>query len=166
MAVEDAPGQAGGAHGVAEGGGLPLVGDRPAELGVGTGHQVLVMEHAGQPRLDVRGDVEQDVVLDILEVLRHLLEPGEQRAIDEHDPVLGMLDDVGQLLGEHVDVEGMADGAAAGDGEVELQVLVVVPGEGGDTVPGLHAEVDQRGGQALHPPVEVAIRLPVHRAVG
>jgi hypothetical protein len=53
----------------------------------------------------------------------------DQRAVDEDDLVLGVVDDVGELLGEQADVERVQHPAAAGRGEVELEVAGGVPGE-------------------------------------
>ena len=65
--------------------------------------------------------------------------------------VLGVVDDVGQLLGREPDVERVQHGPHAGDGEIGLEVALVVPAEGADAVARLDAEPGQGGGQLLGP---------------
>ena len=55
--------------------------------------------------------------------------------------------------------------AHAGNGEVRLQVLGVVPAEGGDPVAGLDAQAPQRGRQLLSA-VRQRTELDAPRAVG
>ena len=68
---------------------------------------------------------------------------------DEHG-VLGVADDVADLLRRQPDVDGVHHRAHAGDGEVRLLVLLGVPGEGRDPVAGLDAQAAQAGRQLIH----------------
>ena len=65
--------------------------------------------------------------------------------------VLGVVDDVGQLLGREPDVQRVQHRPHAGDGEVGLQVALVVPAEGADPVALLDAEAGQGRRQLLGP---------------
>jgi hypothetical protein len=58
-----------------------------------------------------------------------------------------VVDDVGQLLGEQPQVEGVQHRAHRRHGEVRLEVLLGVPQERPDPVALLHAEPGQRPGQ-------------------
>ena len=51
-----------------------------------------------------------------------VLDEGDAGDVDEEDGVLRVFDDVAQLQGWHAGVDGVEDGADAGDGEVELDV--------------------------------------------
>jgi hypothetical protein len=64
------------------------------------------------------------------------------------------------------EVEGVEDEAAAGDAEVRLHVLVVVPAERRDAVAALEADGLQRDRQLLRPPRHVAPRVTVEALVG
>ena len=58
----------------------------------------------------------------------------DERAVADDDPVLGVVGDVGDLLGEQADVERVQDGAHGRHREVGLEVLLVVPHERPDAV--------------------------------
>jgi hypothetical protein len=58
---------------------------------------------------------------------------GEGR-VDEQDPVLGVADDVHDLLVEQPRIHGVDDRTHARDREIELVVAVGVPGERADAV--------------------------------
>ena len=75
----------------------------------------------------------------------------EQRAVDEDHLVLGVVDDVGDLLGEQADVERVQHPAGAGRREVQLEVAGGVPGEGGHPAVGRDAEVVEHAAQAAGP---------------
>ena len=59
-----------------------------------------------------------------------------------------MVDDVGELVGVEAEVERVEDAADERNAEVGLEVLAVVPAEGGDAVAGADAEVGQDTGPA------------------
>ncbi len=100
------------------------------------GEQLLVIEDAG-----IVGDVALPVVhhhevLDRLERRHQWPEQSEERAVDEDDLVLGVVDDVGELLGEQADVQRVQDPSGAGCGEVQLEVARGVPTERRDAAVG------------------------------
>ena len=77
-----------------------------------------------------------------------------QRPVDEDHLVLGVVDDVGELLGEQPDVERVQHPAAARRGEVELEVAGGVPAEGGDPAVGARCRgrrARRRGGGCARP---------------
>jgi hypothetical protein len=95
-------------------------------------------------------------------------EQGQHRAVGEDDLVLGVVGDVGELLGEEPHVEGVQDPAGAGGGEVELQVPLAVPAERPHPAVAADAERVQDPAQpagALRP---LRVRRPGHapRVVG
>jgi hypothetical protein len=68
-------------------------------------------------------------VLDGAELVEHRREQPGQRTVDEQDAILGMVDDPGQLLGDEPQVQRVQDRSHARDGEVGLEMLLVVPAE-------------------------------------
>ena len=62
----------------------------------------------------------------------------QQRAIDKDDFVLGVVDDIGQLIGSQTDVQRMADRTSPGNTIIHLQMLIVVPGKGANAVTNPH----------------------------
>ncbi len=153
--VEDALGVAGGAARVAEAGGLAVVEVGEVVAGVLCVEQLLVAVRVGEVAGVAVAD--DDVVLDGLEGGGELLEDGDERVLDQDHLVLGVVDDVGELLGEEAHVEGVEDGAHAGHGHVDLEVLADVPGEGGDAVALLDAQLVERGRELLDPLDDLAV---------
>jgi hypothetical protein len=70
-----------------------------------------------------------------------LLDERHEGDVEEEQPVLGVIDDIADLLDEEPRVDRVADGADTGDAVVELVVPVGVPGEGRDAVAELDAEL-------------------------
>ena len=138
--VDDALGVARGAARVAHRGGRVLVRDVEVDR-LGVGEQRLVVE---DPRvvgdLVVAAVVHDHDVLDRRHRVDELPQQRQHRAVDEDDLVLGVVGDVGQLLGEEPDVERVQDPAGARRGEVELQVALGVPAERADPAVGADAE--------------------------
>ena len=92
-----------------------------------------------------------DDVLDRRALVAHLGEQRRHRGVDDDHLVLGVVDHVGQLLGEEPDVQGVEHRPHGGDGQVGLEVLLVVPGERPHPVAVAHPQAPQRGGQPLGP---------------
>ena len=80
-------------------------------------------------------------------VVEHLRQQRDERVIHDDRVVLGMVGDVAELGGVEPQVEGVQHRAHGGDGEVGLQVLGVVPHQGGDPLIAGHAEAAQRTGE-------------------
>ena len=148
--VDDALGRAGRAARVTHGGGGALVDVGEDEAGVAGLDQILVGERALPGSFGVG---HHDLVLDAVEA-RHLA--GERR-IEEDDPVLGVIDDVAEVLLEQADVERVEHRAHRGHGEVQLEVAEGVPAERGDPVAGADAELVQRRGETARARHNVAV---------
>ena len=76
-----------------------------------------------------------------------------------------MVDDVGQLIGKKANVERMHYRPRPGNAEVKLHVLVVVPCERGDPIPGSTPSPLEHIAQPLHPPIEFAEGVLVQSAI-
>ena len=85
----------------------------------------------------------------------------EQRPIDEDHLVVGVVDDVGELLGEQPDVERVQHSAGARRGEVQLEVAGGVPRERGDTTVGRDAEVVEHAAELAGPRRPLAVGRPL-----
>ena len=108
------------------------------------GEQVLVVQEL--VAVEVGGDVALAVVhhhqvADPLERRQQRREQTEQRAVDEDHLVVGVVDDVGELLGEQSDVQRVQDAPGARRGEVQLEVAGGVPPERRHAAVGRDAEV-------------------------
>jgi len=102
--VEDALGLAGRAGRVAERRRLALCDLRVVVAAVARlVEKLLVAERARQ--LADRPVTHHDEVLDVWQLQRQRAERGRERVVDEDDPVLGVVDDVGDLLGEEAEVD-------------------------------------------------------------
>ena len=99
MGVKDALRVARRAAGVAERGGSAVVDLGVVEPALLGGQQLLVAQDVGGERACV-AVADHDVALDALERAGHGREQPDERVIENDDPVLGMVDDVGELLGE------------------------------------------------------------------
>ena len=81
-----------------------------------------------------------------------------EHVVDEHHPIAGVIDDVGDLLVEEPHVDRVEHGTHERHRPVELEVASRVVGEGGDPVAGTHAEVvGEHAAQPQHPLRELAI---------
>src|SRR2546421_874185 len=151
--VHDALRVAGGAARVAHGRRRPFVDLGPREPGVLGRENLVVAQHVGAGSgVDQRGGValaDDDVVLDRLEVGRDVRQQRDQRVVDDHDTVLGVVHDVRELLREEPDVQRVEYRAHRRYGEVRLEVLLGVPLERADAVTGLDAEPLERGRELL-----------------
>ena len=92
-----------------------------------------------------------DDVLHRRALVAHLGQQRRHRGVDDDDLVLAVVNDVGQLLGEEPDVQRVEHRPHRGDGQIGLQVLLVVPGERPHPVRVAHPQAPQRGGQAFGP---------------
>ncbi len=150
VAVDDSLGIARGPRRVAHGRGLPLVELGPVVARLLPRQQLLVGQ--GLPE---RGGVALAHHHDVLDRGQLVADPGQQPGdggVHDDDPVLGVVDDVGELFGEEPQVEGVEDRAHGGDREIGLEVGLVVPEEGADPVRVSDPEPAERLGQPLGPP--------------
>ncbi len=91
--------------------------------------------------------VHHDEVADGLERLEQRPQQRGQRPVDEDHLVLGVVRDVGELLGEQADVQRVEHAPRAGRREVELEVTCRVPREGRDPPVVGDAEVVEHSAQ-------------------
>jgi hypothetical protein len=153
VCIEDAFRVAGRTGGVAHGDGGLLVRIGPFGERLRVRHQLLVIVRTIGHRL---GCVEDDDVFHA-HLRLDLLPERQQRFVDEDRAVVGMVDDVGELVGVETEVEGMEDAASERNAEVGLEVGPVVPGEGGDAVSRFDAQVDERLGCAARAAGEIGV---------
>ena len=152
--VEDALRQAGGAARVAHRRGLVLVQLRVAPGGgVGGGEKLLV------------GVLDDEDVLD-RRPLAELVEERDEALVDDHGPVVRVRRDVGEVVRVQAQVQRVQDEAAAGDAEVRLEVLMVVPAERRDAVAALEPELGERDRELLRAPHRLAPGRAVEALVG
>ncbi len=86
-----------------------------------------------------------------------LLENRHDRVVDEDDAVLGVVDDVGELLGEQADVERVQHRTDARHRHVQLEVALVVPRERANAIALSHAQPLQHAREAI----DALAHLPV-----
>ena len=168
-AVDDALRVAGRAARVTHRRGPVLVVD--AELGgLGAGDQLLVVEDPVVVRDRRRRRRPSRRRASPSRSRRRAARAREQRAVDEDHLVLGVVDDVGELLGEQADVQRVQDAPGARRGEVQLQVAGAVPGERADAGVGGEAERVERAAEpagalgplarrSCAPPVAVTVTI-------
>src|SRR2546428_606195 len=77
--------------------------------------------------------------------------------VDKDHRVLGVVDDVGEVLGREPEVQRMEDEAAERRSPVHLEVAVAVPREGRDAVALLQTEGAEDAGEAGRPLGEVRV---------
>jgi hypothetical protein len=87
----------------------------------------------------VRGVGQDHVALDGRKLVLQLLHQRHERRVEEHQPVFGMIGDVGDLLGKQPRIDGVIDGADAGDAVPGLEMPPGIPGERRDAVAELDA---------------------------
>ena len=146
MRIKHALRIAGGARGVAEAGRGALVKLLPGEVAVDLGDPVLISDGVLElGRRHVGGVGENDEALDSGQTIGHRLHQRHEGEIGQHDPVFGVIDDPGDLLGEEAGVDRVVNRADAGDAIPAFEMPVAVPRERGDSV----AEPDPLAFEAL-----------------
>ena len=113
------------------------------------GHQRLVRERLAKTGHRSRAD--HDHLLDARALIDHRREQWRERVVDDDHAILRVIDDLRQLRRWQPEVEGVQHRSHAGDGEVRLEVLLVVPAERGHAIAGDDPERAQRAGQAVDP---------------
>ena len=160
VAVEHAFGPAGGAAGVAEGAGEVLVEDGPGEVFGAGGEQGFVVVEGlvgwGEGGRGYGAAHENDGA-DGGGSGEDCFEQGGEAGVGADDHAAGVVEDVDDVVGGEAGVHGVDDGAHAGDGVVELEMALAVPGEGGDTVALGDAEGLESAGEATAATLDVAV---------
>ncbi len=167
MRIQRALGIAGGAGGVAQAGSRVLVELRPRVVAVLRVDQVLVAQqrNLGVDR-HVRAVAHHHPALHARAMRRHAFHQRQEGGIEEHVLVFGVVDDVGDLLGEQARVDGMAYRSRARYAVVDLQVTIAIPGQRADTVARLHAQRGDGLGQLARAQLAVAVGITVQIAFG
>ncbi len=142
MGVDHALRMPRGARRVTHARGVGLIDPRPLGHRPGLRHQRLVVQRAGRD-LGVGSVPHHDDVPDAPEISPDRLEDGPEARIDDQDLVLGVVDDVGDVLGRQPEIDGVEHGAHQRRREVHLQVAVRVPRQCAHPV----ARPDPKGGQ-------------------
>jgi hypothetical protein len=81
--------------------------------------------------------------------------------VEEDDAVVGVVGDVGNLLGEQARIDGVADRGHARDGEIDLEMAMGVPGQRADAVLGLDTERLQHPHQLARAAVGILVGIAV-----
>ena len=166
VAVDHALGVAGRAARVAHRRGGPLLDLGPVELLGLVGEEVLVEGHllaAGAKRVEIGGcgvRPGHQHVAHRLHLRQVRGQQADERVVDDHDLVLGVVGDVDELLREQADVQRVQHRAHRGDRQVGLEVLGVVPLEGPDPLVAVDAQGAQAVGQPRRAPAELGVGLP------
>jgi len=158
------PWAAGGAGRVTEPARRALVEVR-ALVVVGLGTEQLLVGHSVGHRGAGGVGAEDHDVAEARHVWRHLLEERDEVGIDQHDPVVGVVHDEGELLGAQPYVERVQHPPRARDSEVRLEMSEAVPGERGDALTRPDAERVERTHELLGPRGELAHGGAVNRSV-
>ncbi len=106
-----------------------------------------------------------DVVAHRLELGSKLLGHGDEGEIEEEQLILGVIDDVAQLVVEEARVDGVADRAHPRDAEIELEVPVGVPGQRRDAIAEADAVALQRLGEAFGARFEIGVAIAMNAAL-
>ncbi len=110
--------------------------------------------------------VHQHQMPEPLERRQQRREQAEQRAVDEDHLVVGMVDDVGELLGEEPDVQRVQDPTGARCGEVQLEMARRVPRERRHTTVGGDPQVVEHPTEPAGPSRPVGIRRALTTGTG
>ena len=163
MAVEDSLGLAGGAGGVAQRRCAPLVELGPDEPLFVLGRYQLVI--GGDDRESGLGRFEQDKAAIRRQLWHQALDQRDEAGLDKQHPVLRMVDDVDDLFIEQARIDRVAHRADPRDAVIELEMAIIVPGEGADPVAGADAEPHQGARQPARAAFRVGVAIAVDRAV-
>ena len=112
----------------------------------------------------MRGVGQDDIALDRRQMAGDRLEERHEGEVGHHDPILGVIDDPGDLLGKEAWIDGMIDRSDPGDPVPGFEMAEAVPGERRDPV----AEADPVAFEALGhfdgAIADLAVVGAVHRA--
>jgi hypothetical protein len=96
---------------------------------------------------------------------RDRLHQRQEGRIEAQVLVLGMVDDVRQLLGMQARIDRVQHRAGTGDRVIRFHVAVAVPGQRGHALAHRHAEPAERVGQPARSCVAVAVGIAVQVAL-
>src|SRR3982074_115933 len=128
MAVEHALGIAGGAGSVAKAGGGILVELRPFEAVGLSRHQLFISRQAiDSCALRLGRITEIDPALNSRTLRHQLLHQVDEGGIEEDEAILGVIDDVDDLIDEQAGVHGVTNTAHARNPIIKLKMAVPLP---------------------------------------
>ena len=163
--IEHPLGVAGRARGVAKRRGEALVKLRPVEGARLRREQGFIAQQIGNGGLrHVRLVRHRHPAPDAGADRRELFDQGHEAEVKQHIAVLGVVDDIGELVREQARVDGVADRAHARHSEISLEMTVAVPGQCANALGLAHAQRRQRLGQLPGALVRRAIGAAVDRA--
>jgi hypothetical protein len=157
-----------GAAGVAQPERRVLVDLRPVVPGRLAGDEGLVVHRVRQVGVPVLepGFGRNDDALDAGHAALELLEQRQDVGIDDDHLVLGVIDDVLEVVIRQADVQGVQHRAHARGGMVGLQMARAVPHERADPVADADAGIRQRVGELMRAIAGLPVALPAHAGVG
>ena len=165
MRVEHAFRIAGRARGVAKAGRGALVELLPLKVRVGLADPVLIGDSVLQlGRRHVAGVGQDDIALDRRQMALDRLEQRHEGEVGHDDPILGVVDDPGDLLRKEAGIDGMIDRPDSGDPVPGFEVAEAVPGERRHAVAEPDPFAIEPFGDPDGPIPDLAVVGAVHRA--
>jgi len=101
-----------------------------------------------------------------VDTVLHLRQQRQQHLVHQDYPILGMVDDVREVVGVQTQVERVQDCAGRGYGEIRLEMLEVIPCQRADAGSGGDAEVLQCDRKPPRAVDELADAVAMNRAIG
>src|SRR5271155_868878 len=95
---------------------------------------------------------------------RQLFDEWREIGIEEDETVLGMVDDVDELLGKQARIDRMQDAAGAGHPIIKLEMSPRIPGKRGDAFAWADPKRGESIGDALGTRRDLPVIGPVHDA--
>jgi hypothetical protein len=105
----------------------------------------------------VRGVCHHHEAADSRYLVHQRLDQGHEAQVEKQPLILGVVDDVLDLLGEQARIDGMQHRAHTRNAVVQLHVTIAIPGQGGDTIPCSDTPRSQGIGQLPGAAVDIAI---------
>ena len=153
VAVDDALGIARRGGGVAYDRRIPFAQVVGEVVALGEpGDELVVETDRGEPGLGHLAALRHDdVVLDGLQLILDCVNDEGHLLVDEHHLILGVVDDVDEMVQREAEIRGVQGGPHAGDAEVEFEVTVVVQGHAGHMIAALYPQELQGMGELAGP---------------
>ena len=96
---------------------------------------------------------------------REALQQRDEARLDEENAVVGVVDDIGELLEIKARVDGVANGADPRYRIVDLEMTPRVPGQGADRIAEADAEFAERIGEPLRFTLRIGVAVAVQAAL-
>ncbi len=106
-----------------------------------------------------------DEAFDVRDLRQQLFEQRYEHQVRENVSVLGVIDDEDELLGEQPRVDRVADVPRSADAVIDLEVPMIIPGDGCHAIATFEAEPVERIGELPCPPHRLANRVAMTRIV-